>query len=737
MRVRLFVALAVAIFVCGAPSRAASQNVRPLPVPAELRSSAFRVTVIGRAVEVAQAAASYEYATFDLDALKPHTKPTPVTVVVEAADDGFWDKGVEIQPWRLGIRPTRAGRSITFRLNGPAKLSITRPGDFLNHATMLFLFAGTTPAPAPTGPAVHVVAAGVHRESINPKSGETWYLEPGAVVFGSLNLWKVDNVKVLGRGVIVYQGAQNPEDDDGWMQKPDWHCIGALEAHHVEIHGLTCLVRSRTWSIQMKDSTDFVYDDLRVMGGNPGNANQDGMDWLGGGDTVVRDSFLRASDDVFAVQGNWDGYTVADMMRPGHDVQNIVVEHSVLSTSISNIVRAGWPQKSFNSRNFTLKDSDILHGGIGSCGPAFALFTFWGAKGAKGNHTGYTFENLWLDDWYTLFQMQQDGPGLSDFTFRNLWALDQPPLVDSTLDGAVKNVRIENLKYAATPIVSDAQLPLLVADGAEEPKYGPGDLPVHAAFEIAPRILAPGQAVHFTAEESGGKHPRYTWFFGDGTTAQGRKATHRYADALGTELDGAVLGAGRFRVMLKVEDDAGNQDWAAQGQVVVSRWHEARAVAPTHPGLEYRIYPGTWPDFPVFAHERVARFGVAATLPSADAGGYSAYATVYDGMIEAPTDGGYSFDVLARDGARLTIDGELVAATGAPFAEVCGAHENAMRFARGSIGLRAGRHSIHLETLETVSPGIPRLLWKGPGIHLTDVPAAAFSHEPDAIVRPL
>ena len=69
------------------------------------------------------------------------------------------------------------------------------------------------------------------------------------------------------------------------MQKPDWHCIGALEAHNVEIDGLTCIVRSRTWSIQMKDSTGFTFDDLRVIGGNPGNANQDGMDWLGGGDT--------------------------------------------------------------------------------------------------------------------------------------------------------------------------------------------------------------------------------------------------------------------------------------------------------------------------------------------------------------------------------------------------------------------------------------------------------------------
>ena len=207
--------------------------------------------------------------------------------------------------------------------------------------------------------------AGVHHESLNPKSGDTIYLEPGAFVFGSLNLWQVDNVKVLGRGTIVYDGPQDPNGDTGWLQKPDWHCIVADQAHNVEIDGLTCIIRSRTWSIQMKNSTGFRIDDLRVIGGDPSNANQDGMDWLGGGDTIVNHSFFRASDDDLAALGNWDGYTEAALRAPGADVNNILVENSEFSTSISNVVRLGWPQKTYNLHNFTLRDSDILHGGIG------------------------------------------------------------------------------------------------------------------------------------------------------------------------------------------------------------------------------------------------------------------------------------------------------------------------------------------------------------------------------------
>jgi hypothetical protein len=679
-----------------------------------------------------RAASSYDYVSIE--------SAGPVAISITAKAKNFWDPGIDVQPWRLGIRPVRKGQTITFKLHDPAKIAISRPGDFLNHAQILYLFFTRPTAPpaknATALPGFHYIGPGVYHNSLNPKSGETYYLAPGAVIFGSINLWKVNNVKVLGRGVVVYNGSQNPEDDDGWMQKPNWHCIGALQAHNVEIHGVTCLVRSRTWSIQMKDSDHFLYDDIRVMGGNPGNANQDGMDWLGGGDAIVRDSFFRASDDVFALQGNWDGYQHDLLVAPGHDVANITVEHSVLSTSISNIVRAGWPEKTFNSHNFTLKDSDILQGGIGSCGLPFGLFTFWGAKGAKGTHTGYTFENLWLDDWYSLFQMQQESPGLSGFVFRNIWALDQPPLATSLLDGPVKDVHLENVKYGQGQVMTSAQVPVTLSGGAQYPSFARSDAQVRAAFHVQPAVLQRGATATFIADKATSPRARYTWHFGDGTTAQGRRVRHKFADAMGTELDGtSALGAGRFRVMLQVDDKQGHQDWAAQGVVVVSGWHDA-AKAATGPGLQYRIYPGTWPELPALAAGTPTITGVAANLAAANAGGFTRYAAAFDGYVNVPADGGYSFHLLARDGARVMIDGQLVAQTGPPFGEVCGSPVNARRYARGSIGLRAGKHVLRVESLESVSPEAARLLWDGPGIGLTDVPEAALSHGNAATVAP-
>ncbi|HEY1577893.1 MAG TPA: PA14 domain-containing protein [Terracidiphilus sp.] len=691
-------------------------RVQPVPVPPETLSTAFTVTVNGQPVDVAHAAASYDFVNFDITG--------PVTIAITAIEPGFWDRGVDVEPWRLGIRPERKGQTITFKIAGPQKLSISRPRDFLNHAKMLFVFAGSPPATPPSGARVHVYPPGVYHESLNPKSGDTYYLAPGAWFYGSLNLWKVNNVRILGRGTIVYDGAQDPATDEGWMQKPDWHCIGALEAHDVEIRGVTCIVRSRTWSVQMKDTTGFVYDDLRVVGGNPGNANQDGMDWLGGGDALVRDTFLRASDDDIAMQGNWDGYTDEEMLRPGHDVENITIENSELSTSISNIVRSAWPRKTFNSRNFTLRDSDILHSGIGACGQTFAVLGMWGANGAKGDHSGYTFENLWLDNWYSLAQIEQEEPSIHNFIFKNIWALDQPPLATSTITGDVKGVTFDNIKYDQNRAANDGELQLITSGGAEPPRFPAPSGPV-AHFNFSPPVFGPGDQVTFTADPS--PHAGYTWLFGDGTTARGRSVKHKFPDALGTSFDG-VNGAGRFRVLLKVEDADLHQDWAAQGVVAVAKWHEASSAAgSTLPGLVYSIYPGTWTELPSLAKQAPAFSGDSPNL-HVDPHGFTRYIAVWDGFLDVPADGGYTFHLMSRDGARLVIDGIEIAKTGPPFAQVCGAPGNAVRYDLGAIGLRGGLHTLHIEGLHSISEDEPRILWEGPSLPLIEIPPAAFRH---------
>jgi hypothetical protein len=89
--------LLVVLLVVPAAAHAAAR-VQAAPVPQEMRSTAFTVTVNGQPVDVAHAATRYEFVSFDVTGA--------VDVAITAAEPGFWDKGVDIQPWRLDLRPS-------------------------------------------------------------------------------------------------------------------------------------------------------------------------------------------------------------------------------------------------------------------------------------------------------------------------------------------------------------------------------------------------------------------------------------------------------------------------------------------------------------------------------------------------------------------------------------------------------------------------------------------------------
>src|ERR1035441_2431072 len=59
----------------------AASRVQAAPVPAEMRSTAFTVRVNGQRVDVAHAASSYEFVSFDITG--------PVYVEITAAEPGF------------------------------------------------------------------------------------------------------------------------------------------------------------------------------------------------------------------------------------------------------------------------------------------------------------------------------------------------------------------------------------------------------------------------------------------------------------------------------------------------------------------------------------------------------------------------------------------------------------------------------------------------------------------------
>lgn len=669
------------------------------PIPEVVRTDYFVVTVNGRSSPVVHAASSYYLLNFDLDG--------PATVSVRGPNAHYWDRGVEIQPARYGIRPRRDGAVIRFRIPGPVKLSIARPGDHFADAEMLFLLGS---APDQSGitaqtPGVRYYGPGVHREDIEAQSGDRIYLAPGAVVVGSLNFWQVHDVRVEGRGMVIYDGPQNPSNDEGWMQERNWHCMVMNEARNIEIDGITCVTRSRTWQVQMRDSRFVGFYNVNIIGGHERDANQDGMDWLGGGDTTVRDCFIRASDDVFAIQGNWDGYTEAEMRIPGHDVTNITIADSTVSTSISNTLRVAWPRKTFRSAHVSLRNLDVMHTGFGSCVVPFAFFELWADPEGQGLQEDYGFRDIRLENYYSLFQIRQADPAVRHVVFSNVAALDGVNMAPSVVSGDVSGVQLDGVRVNGKLAATDADIPLKVEDGAAEPAYGPGLTDV--SFGFGPAMVRPGDPVTFRVMQPAAGW-RYTWLFGDGTTGEGSVARHVYRDAEGTLLDGS----GRFRVLLHAtrgQDEVWSSRYLVVGKAAVPADSVAQAMVP----------------------------GLAEVRNGRE--------TEYSGWVRIPQDGGYSLMLLTSRRATMALDGLPAVASPELRAEVCGSFGDAVQATRVSATLRAGLHRIRIDLdpgLENETEGnlggddSPLLMWEGAGILPEAVPAAALVHGQSAEPAP-
>jgi hypothetical protein len=669
---------------------AATQSpVRVDPVPQELQSDVFRILIQGHRSRALHAVSGYYLLSFELAG--------PATISVTASDPHFWDHGVEVQPMRFGIRPRRVGATITFPIPGPGKYVVTRPGDHFAEAKMLFLFANPAERQVSSAePRLRYYAAGIHHENIDAHDGDQIYLAPGAVIFGSLNIWQVHDVHVFGRGTIIYDGPQNPNDDQGWMHKPNWHCIVMDNAHNIEIDGVTCIVRSRTWQIQMRDSRDIGFYNIKVIGGSRNNANQDGMDWLGGGDTTVASSFFRAADDDFAFEGNWDGYSAEAMAKPGHDVSNITIRDSVVSTSISNTMRVNWPHKHFNSYHIQMRNMDILHTGFGACGVPFAVFELWADPGGSGSQADYLLQNIRLDDWYSLAGIYQPGPEIRDIRFEDIWAMNSPAMVASAFTGDVEDVSFKDVVVNGRPAISKADIPLTVSEGASEPTFAPA--PVDASFSYQAGVLHPRMPIHFHANYREGL--KYQWLFGDGTTAAGAEVMHAFPDAQGTLLDNS----GRYRVLLLVTDDKGNESWNSRSVVIGSRAREPFLPAqPLAPGWDI------------------------SKLPSGE--------TQYKGYVDVPVDGGYTFTFLTSTTAQMTIDDTASVRSPEKQAQVCGSIGDAVQPLRSSLVLQGGPHRVSIikgvepENATALTPQDgPLLLWEGPDLRIERIPGAAIHH---------
>ncbi len=227
-------------------------------------------------------------------------------------------QSVKIRPFSYEIKPVLNDNSITFTLIEPKKISIEFDGDKLHN---LHLFANPieTDRPDPNDPNVVYFGPGVHLpkdlpgNAFNITSGKTVYIAGGAIVRGKLICDKVQNVRIIGRGIIdqpergvEIRHSSNVTVDGIIVANPKHYTVFAGGSDHISIHN------------------------LKSFSANPWS---DGLDFMSCSDVKIDDVFMRNSDDCIAVYAHrWEFYG---------DARNYTVTNAVLWADVAHTINIG------------------------------------------------------------------------------------------------------------------------------------------------------------------------------------------------------------------------------------------------------------------------------------------------------------------------------------------------------------------------------------------------------------
>ncbi|MEV0223362.1 glycosyl hydrolase family 28 protein [Streptomyces sp. NPDC050704] len=260
------------------------------------------------------------------------------TVEVEVTSSKGTIGDARIRPLSYDIEHEVSGDTITFSLTEPRNLSIEIDGNLYDN---LQLHANPIEArrPAEDDPDVIYFGPGIHTVPNNVvmvPSGKTVYLAGGAVLKARVEFNKVENARLLGRGII-------------WDS--DAATLVAF-SKNIEIDGILVLNPKTGYSCTIGQSKQVTVRNLHSYSNGQWG---DGIDVFSSEDVLIEGVFMRNSDDCIAIYAHrWEYYG---------DCRNITVRDSTLWADVAHPVNMGThgnPEKPETIENVTFSNIDIL-----------------------------------------------------------------------------------------------------------------------------------------------------------------------------------------------------------------------------------------------------------------------------------------------------------------------------------------------------------------------------------------
>lgn len=137
------------------------------------------------------------------------------------------------------------------------------------------------------------------------------------------------------------------------------------------------------------------------------------------------------------------------------------------------------------------------------------------------------------------------------------------------------------------------------------------------------------------------------------------------------------------------------------------------------PGIAYRYIVGSFEEVADFQDSPTTAAGISPVITMDVKGPEDEFALVFEGFIEAPEDGMYTFYTESNDGSRLYIDGNEVV-------ENDGLHRAETR--AGIVALKKGLHALEVKYFQAGMRSAFEVYWSGPGFGQERIPAARLFH---------
>lgn len=347
----------------------------------------------------------------------------------------------KIRPLSYEIKGRTCGDTITFRIDRPRDISIEADGD-IYHNLQLFANPIDTNVPRRTkqknliylGPGMHTLA----NDSLHIPSGTTVYIAGGAVVKGWLSTYGNDNIRILGRGIVM------PGRHEGVMVR---------YSKNVEVDGIT------TTQIPIGGSENVKVTNCKCI---TWYGWGDGMNVFASNNVSFRHVFCRTSDDCSTIYCTRKGYAGG--------CRNITVEDAVYWADVAHPIMIGLHgdiTKNEIIEDVIYKDIDILEHSENQV-------DYQGCIGIN-NGDNILVRNILFDDirienirkgmiinarvCFNKKYCSAPGRGIEDITLRNISYTGEEPnmsiLTGYSTDRGIKNITFENLRINGVLISDD------------------------------------------------------------------------------------------------------------------------------------------------------------------------------------------------------------------------------------------------------------------------------------------